>query len=79
MAIIRVHLVARRFVEGEEIGHGDFQPFGDAVKGLKRGRVPTTFDQAQKVHGNIQGLSETLLSHPALRSNLPQALPESLS
>lgn len=59
-------------VEGEKVGDRHPQTLGNFLKGFKRRGVDSSFHKAEEVHRDVEHLSESFLSHAALRSNLAQ-------
>jgi len=57
-------------VEGKEFRNRHPQSFGHFVLSFEGRCVPATLDQAQEVHGNIQGLRKLLLTHAAAQPDL---------
>ena len=52
---------------------------GNPVQSFKGGSIPATFDQAEKIHGNIQQLREPFLSHFLLAANAEYSLAKTLA
>jgi hypothetical protein len=68
-----------RTVESEQLCHWNFQAVGNPVQGLKGGGIPAAFDEAEKIHRNLEQFGELFLAHLAAESKFSQVPTKLLS
>lgn len=61
-----------RTVESEQVCYWNLQAVGNPLQSLKRGRIPATFDEAEKIHRKVEHFGEVFLAHPAAESKFSQ-------